>query len=402
MQKLLKISQQTFWQLLVKLATTISGFIILGLISRNYGKSGVGDFTLALTYLTFFYTLSDFGFNTHVLAKLQEPNNKSQIEWRKLLGVRILWSLLLTIIALGILVVLPANFSFDFKLSSIYGSLIILFFALNLTAAAFFQAKLRYDLDIIPTLAGVLASVGFTYFLVKLGLPIYIVILSYLVAWFIHSSGTIMACLKFTKNLLPIFDLNYLKNLFKSTWPLAGTLVLNIIYFRIDSFILANNFGSAEVGLYNIAYQVFQSILVLPVFVMNSFYPLMLEAKNFQVKKPLLGLLGISLIAVVVTYYLSPYLVQMIAGSGFEGSSKSLEVLSLGFPAFFISSLLWWVLVSQKSYKNLLWIYTVGLVFNLVANLIFIPQYGFIAASWITGISEYLILILQVVVLLRG
>jgi len=47
-QKLLKISQQTFWQIVVKAITTTAGFIIIGIISRNYGQSGVGDFTLAL------------------------------------------------------------------------------------------------------------------------------------------------------------------------------------------------------------------------------------------------------------------------------------------------------------------------------------------------------------------
>lgn len=394
MQKLLKISQQTLWQLVVKLTTTISGFIILGLISRTYGKSGVGDFTLALTYLTFFYTLSDFGFNAHVLGKLDS------LEWRKLLGVRILWSLILTIIALGILAVLPTSFSLDFKLSTLFGSLIILFFALNLTSAALFQAKLRYDLDIVPTLLGVVSGVGLTYLFVNTQQPLYLIILGYVLAWFIHSTGTLLATLKFFRNLTPIFDLGYLKNLFNSTWPLAGTLVLNIIYFRVDAFILANGFSSVEVGIYNMSYQVFQTILVLPTFAMNAFYPMMLKAR-LQIKTAVVGFLACSLVVSLITYSLSPFVIQLIAGSGFEGSVESLRILSFGFPAFFMSALLWWILVSRKSYKSLLWIYAVGLGFNVLANLIFISQYSYLAASWITVVSEYLILFLQVVILAR-
>ena len=400
-QKLLKISQQTFWQIVVKAITTTSGFIIIGIISRNYGQSGVGDFTLALIYLTFFYTLADFGFNAHVLSRLQGTGYGLQIEWRKLLGVRIIWSLVLAISAVLLLLVMPSSFTLDFKLSTLFGSLIILFFAMNLTSSALFQSKLRYDLDIVPTIVGVLLSVLVTILFASQHFPIYTLILSYVVAWFIHALGTYLASKKFINNLTPLFDLNYLKNLFKSTWPLAGTLILNIVYFRIDSFILTANFGSAQVGLYNIAYQVFQSILVLPTFIMNSFYPFILQSKKFSFKKPLLGLLGIAISITIFLYYLSPFLIRLIAGSGFTTSITSLQILSLGLPAFFVSSLLWWVLISKGFYKKLLVIYTIGLVFNIVTNLIFVPQYGLLAASWITGLSEYLILTLQIMVLWR-
>lgn len=71
MQKIIKITQQTGWQLVFKAVTTSSGFIILGIVSRVYGEGGVGNFTLALTYLAFFYVLADFGFNGYILRRLQ-------------------------------------------------------------------------------------------------------------------------------------------------------------------------------------------------------------------------------------------------------------------------------------------------------------------------------------------
>lgn len=64
-----KIFKQTSWQILGKVVTSVSTFVILGMVARNYGKEGTGVFTLALTYLAVFYVLSDFGFNAHVLKK---------------------------------------------------------------------------------------------------------------------------------------------------------------------------------------------------------------------------------------------------------------------------------------------------------------------------------------------
>lgn len=405
MQKLLKISQQTFWQGVVKLITTISGFIILGVVARTYGETGTGSFTLALTYLAFFYILSDFGFNAHLLGRLQ--GDKLQEEWRKLLGVRILWSSFLILLALILLNFIPVN-SLDFKLAVLLGLVTILLFAINITAHCLFQAKLRYDLDILPTLLGVILCTLLIMVLSPLGVPIYYLILGYMLAWFVHSLGTILAASRFIPEIKPIFDLSYLKKLFIEVWPLSVTLVLNVIYFRVDVFILSFYHPVSQVGIYNMAYQVFQALLVLPTFVMNSFYPMMLEtlkvkAEQFfkQIKLAFIALSLISILALVVTYLLSPMVIRLITGEGFIGSVESLRILSFGLPAYFLSSLMMWVMVAKKKYKDMVVIYGVGLLFNFLANLLFIPQYSYIAAAMVTGISEYLILILQIVVIYR-
>src|SRR3989344_3068752 len=108
MSSLLKISQQTLWQILGKVVTSLSTFVILALIARNYSEEGTGIFTLVLTYLAMFYLLSDFGFNAHALKKYQISNIKYQKEeFRKLLGTRILWSISLVILAIATLLFWP-------------------------------------------------------------------------------------------------------------------------------------------------------------------------------------------------------------------------------------------------------------------------------------------------------
>ena len=411
MDKILKISQQTLWQIVVKITTAVSGFIILGIVSRKYGESGTGDFTLGLTYLAFFYILSDASFNAHLMGRLQEKG--SQLEWRKLLGVRILWSLFLITFSVVIVIFLPFNppsfgFSPTFKLAVILGSITILFYGLNITAHSIFQAKLKYQLDAIPTFLGVSLGTILIWRLSSFETPVYLMVLGYVLAWFIHSSGTILAAKRFIKTLSPVFDLVYLKRLFMEVWPLGSTLVLNVIYFRADAFILSYFKSSAEVGIYNLAYQVFQAVLVIPTFIMNSFYPMMLETLkikingfSYQIKLAALGLLLISLLISLVLFALSPVIVSAISGGGFFRSVDALRILSIGLPAYFLSSLALWVMVAKKYYKEMLWVYGLGLIFNLLTNLIFIPKYSYIAASYITGISEYLILIFQMVILWR-
>src|SRR5258708_19008421 len=93
------------------------------------------------------------------------------------------------------------------------------------------------------------------------------------------------------------------------------------------------------------------------------------ELKTAGIAMFLLGIL-----ASLATFFISGELIHLVTGKVlFEGSIRALNILSLGFPAFFLSSLLMWVLVVHKRYYSLLLIYFTGLVINISLNLIFIP-----------------------------
>lgn len=409
MEIVTRVFKQTFWQGLIKIITASSGLIILAVISRRFGEIGTGEFTLAATFLAFFYIFSDCSFNAHLIGKLQDSG--AVIEWRRLLGARLIWACLLVAMAAVILILLPFKppafgFSLNFKLLTLLGLPTIIFYATTVTVHSLFQARLKYQYDIVPTLAGVILGTGLIVSMAQSDLPIYLLSLGYVVTWFIHSGVALIFVKKISPQLTPIFDLIYLKRLLVETWPMAASLVLNVVYFRVDSFILSSYHSLADVGVYNVAYQVFQSILVLPTYIMNSFYPMMLESLKLNIDKSIrqiklawLVMLAISLIVAATVISFSPVIIRLITGSGFVGSVESLTILALGLPAYFLSSLCMWVMVAKKLYRPMLVVYTLGLLFNITANLIFIPHYSFLAAAWITGVSEYLILILQLLIL---
>lgn len=373
-----------------KVVTSLSTFIILGLVARNYGKEGTGVFTLALTYLAMFYMLSDFGFNAHVLKK-------GEFEWQKLLGTRLIWSFILVVLAVGLLPFLPFATA-QFSKAVWFGVLSILGAAVFTTCNLIFQKRLRYDLSVLAASTGTLLSLLFFLFLTTAKYPVSFLLLAHLGGWIIIALAAVLLVKKFIRHVLPIFDKRYTINLFKNSWPIAATLALNVVYFRADSFIIAYFKTTADVGIYNVAYSVFQSALVLPTFIMNSYYPLMLESLN-KVRQIALGLLGLSFAGTLVVLFLAAPLINILTGGGFEGSEQSLKILSLGFPAYFLSSLLMWLLITKGKYKSMFLLYTWGMIFNIVLNFIFIPKYSFIAASWITVISEYVILLMQIFIL---
>lgn len=405
MRTLTKISQQTFWQLFGKSITSLSTFIILAFVARVYGEEQTGVFTLALTYLAIFYIFSDFGFNGYLLAKFQRfTEDQKNIAWRKLFGTRLIWSLFLIFISLSLLPFL--NFTNTFFLSIILGCLAIPAFSVFVTANLFFQAKLRYELSIAASSSGTIMTLVLSLIIAYFAYPVPLLLFGHFIGWFIIAVVSLFLIKKFLHQIVPIFDKNYIINLFRNAWPLAFTLVLNVIYFRADAFILSYYKSFADVGIYNVAYQVFQNVLVIPTFIMNSFYPIMLQSLNtkkfiLQIKLAVTCLLFFSVFISVGIFILSQIIILIITGGGFEGARSSLQILSIGFPAYFISALLMWVAIAKKMFKQILWIYSLGLLFNIAANFIYIPQYSYIAASWVSVISEYLILLSQIIVLYR-
>lgn len=399
MKNIGRISQQTVWQIIGKVVTSLSTFIILAIVARNYGEEGTGTFTLALTYLAIFYLLADFGFNAHELKKYTVYSIQYTGNFQKLLGTRILWSVVLVVIALGTLPFWPfANDSFS--RSVLFGSLAILGSGVYITCNLIFQGKLRYDLSVLASSTGTLVSLGVFIFFASNKYPIPFTLLAHLLGWIIIAAAALFLVRKIARNdysgILPIYDIRYTINLLHSSWPIAATLALNVIYFRADSFMISYFRGNAEVGIYGIAYSVFQTVLVLPSFIMNSYYPLMLKSLK-GMKVVAFALLGLAALGTLLTLVLSPVVVKLLTGGGFAGATESLQILSLGFPAYFLSALLMWLMVAKNHYKRMLLIYALGLIFNLVLNFILIPKYSFYGASWVTVVSEYLILGLQVI-----
>lgn len=390
MDHLLKISKQTLWQILGKIITSVSTFIILAIISRSYGALGTGIFTLSLTYLAVFYLLADFGFNAHVLKNLEKG------QWQRLLGTRIIWSLVL----IGLSIILLPFFSFvssGFNQAIILGSFSIVGFAMYTSCNLIFQSKHRYDLSFASLSIGILIGLGLYIWFTQLSLSVSWLLLANSLSWTLIALISLLLIKRFMANIEPVFDFEYIKKLLWQTWPIAATLALNVVYFRIDSFLVTFYKGISEAGIYNIAYSVFQSALALPTFIMNAYYPMMLKSLS-KIKVVGVVLLAFSLIGTGLTIFLSSTIINILTGGKeFLGAVVSLQILSYSFPAFFLSSLLMWLLIKNGHYKRMLGIYALGLLFNLGMNLLFIPHFSYIAASWITVFSEYLILLLLIV-----
>ncbi len=98
-------------------------------------------------------------------------------------------------------------------------------------------------------------------------------------------------------------------------------------------------------------------------------------------------------IAVLVTL-LSTLLIRILGGSAFlPDSAIALTILIWSIPIGFVNSVTQYVLIAVGQQRFLTGAFVIGVVFNVGANLLLIPRYGYAGAAVVTVLSEISLLI---------
>lgn len=409
-----KIAWNTGSQLVGKAVGSGAMLLVSLLIAREFGAAGFGDFTKITTFVAFFYLLVDFGLNAVYLRKAHESNKvetngTNNSLWGALVGMRVVGGILLMLLAIAVLAFLPQGSDQGYttlvRLGIILFSPTILIQGLIVSANAIFQKQLRYDLATLALIVGNVVTVILVVASVY-GLSFRIGIVGVTTSLLLGLGTTGIVSLLLVRRMenpiLISVDRQVVRSLFWAALPLGITLLFNQLYFRIDSFVLALTRSTAEVGMYGLAYKLFELPIVLPTFFMNSIYPLLLKKSNHElgvmnyellpiIQKSFVALLLTSLIMALALWFAAPLLT--IIRPEFTGSISLLRILTLGLPFFFLSSLMMWSLIAMGKQIILAVIYGSLMIFTVLLDILIIPTYGAVGAAWITVGSEGVVLL---------
>lgn len=373
-------------QIAGKIFTASISLAITLIIFRTLGKSGYGDYVKIIVFVGYFYTLADFGLNT-IYIKIAKDDEVKNL--KTLFGLRLLIGVCLAAIAILIGFLLPYNqtlstgFSPLVKTGILIAAITIITQALFTTANAHFQKNLRYDLSTLAAVLSYLFVIGTALFVAATTKSLLGYVFAYALGGIALVAVGFAIISKRLKNIpWPTFKKDEHIAFLKPAWPIGIALLFNLIYFRIDVLILSNFRPSAEVGIYGLAYQFFETSLTVPIFFANAIYPTLSKLYNEDIlsfKKQtttwLKILIGISALQTLGLNVIS-YLLPTFFGQDSQGAAPALQILALGIPFFFISVLLWHLLIIYNKQKFLTLIYATGAIFNIGANLYFIPKNG--------------------------
>lgn len=184
------------------------------------------------------------------------------------------------------------------------------------------------------------------------------------------------------------------------SFPLMLNNLLAGLFFKIDVTLLEPIQGKVVVGQYSTAYKWIDALGVVPSLFTMALLPIMSRQakedrigmqRNYQFAVKLL--VSAALPVAVVTTFLAVPLIGALGGAAYlPDGAIALQLMIWFAPIGWINSLTNYVLIALDQQRLMRWAFLAGVVFNVTANLIFIPLYSYRAAAVITILSELVLL----------
>lgn len=402
MQTARLLASNTIAQSVSKVATVLTTLIIGRLIAspaQGLGKAGYDDFGIIMAYAAYFYIICDFGLNAVAIKELTAKPDQTAKYLNQLLGLRLALSAGLIILALAVMAFL--DYSTTIKLGILISLITITSQAIITNSNMLFQAKLQYWSATIAVVVGSAVSLSLAYLSFRLQLSVHSYVLAVTVGSLVMASLALWL-VNLQQAVRPGFDLAFWRRNLLAALPLGAAIILNLIYIRAGFFILSLH-DTSDYGLLSAAYRIFDVALVLPVFIINAIYPLLLQRleqgwPDFKAlwRKSLILMVGGGLAVSLGLWLTAPWVINLTVNNpAFQPSITILRHLSLIVPIFFFSNLLLWTTIALGHRKSVVMFYSLGALLSLTLNLWLVPQFSYNAIIGVTAGVELFITLLM-------
>ncbi|MFA5211420.1 MAG: flippase [Patescibacteria group bacterium] len=390
-----QIAHNTILQIIGKIISTALGLIALGMLTRYLGTEKYGWYTTTLAFLQFVGILIDFGLIPVSAQMLGEAKFEKNKLFNNLFSYRFFSALIF--LALAPLISLFFPYPTEVKIAIGFSTISFLSIALNQILVGNYQTKLKMLVQVIGENIGRLFLVIGLYFLIKKQadfLPIMFLMvisnLAYTAVMFIHTH------LKEYKIRFS-FDKTIWLAITKKMWPVAISIIFNVVYLKGDTLLLTFFSSQTEVGFYGAAYKVLDVLTQTAMMLMGLFLPLLAFSWGQNLKQEFkerwqLSFDAMMILAVPMTaglYALADKTMFLIAGQNFAPAGQVLKILSLAIFGVYLGAIFGHSAVAINRQKETIKIYLISAIVTLIGYLIFIPKYGMYGAAWMSVFSEF-------------
>ncbi|MBN1220638.1 MAG: oligosaccharide flippase family protein [Anaerolineae bacterium] len=398
-----RVAKNSLVPMIMALSIRVIEFAFAMLMLRILQPEGAGRYAFAVAFISLAEIITRYGLGTLVTREVAADRSRSN-RYLSNISILRLWLWLAALPIMAVILVLYVNFggtTLDVVVTIAILALGTLLSNLSdgLTAIFYAHEKAEYPAAIALVTALVRVSIGALVLLLGWGIVglagaslvgnlAALVMLSY-----------ILVIKVFHPSVEP--DRTLQKGMMGESLPLMINHLLSTIFFRIDVFILKPTWGDQTVGYYSAAYKYIDGINVIPQYFTLAIFPLMsrfaANSRESLVRAYILSLRFLLLLALplaVGTPFIARELILVLAGEEFLPHSMIVLQLLIWFlPFSFINQVTQYVLIALNQQRHLTRAFVIGVLFNVVTNLIFIPLYGYRAAAITTIFSEWALLI---------
>lgn len=404
-----KVAYNTIVQIIGKVVTTVISLFLVSALTRYLGVSGYGEYTTVMAYMALFSVFADFGFFWIYIREIAHPNVDINKATSNILTLRAVLGLVVYGIAILIGYVIPQYHVFQTSLA--ITALASFFLTLNSTYIGVFQNKMHMEKAAIADVVGRAVILAITLIFINMSFGLNAVLWAYAIGNIINFAVSFYFGRLYI-NFRPSFDMAYWKQIFLQALPMGITMVLGLIYFRIDTLMLSLMKTSTDVGIYGPPYKVLEIMLFLPSIFLGNVFPTMTRyilEKNPKIDNIIQKSFDfITLLAVPVVLGLvvtAKTIIEIVAGDEFvlahtispvfglqATSVTALQILSVAVGLAFLSHLFGYLVLALGKQKNLVLPNIIFCIFNIGLNYLLIPIFSYIGAAFVTVLTEILVL----------
>ena len=382
------------WIMGDKIANLIVGFLVIVIMARYLGPEDFGIFSYAISVVALFSAAGHIGLSGLVVREIVKKPDERGVILGTTLGLKFIGMALGYTLLLIYGIIYEGVSSIEFTVLAIAG--VVLLFRPFDVIDFWFQAFVQARYVTYARITGLAVSSVLKLLFVLLGFSV-----SYfVVANLIQAIAVTLAFLYLykLKSNLKVSEWSFswakAKDLFSQGWVVYLGSIFAVIYLKVDQVMIRWLEGSEAVGIYAVAAQFSEAWYFVPVAIVTSFFPKLINLKEEnpeQFNKRLQQLFDLLFImalgvAVVITF-LSDWLVIFFFGVSY-GDSASILVIHI-WAAIFIfmrAAFSKWILIENALVFSLI-TQGAGALVNVLLNYLLIPRFGVQGAAYATLIS---------------
>ena len=364
--------------------------------TRALGTTGFGEYSTAVAFLYIFNAVADFGLYSYLVREI----SRTKSDERSIVGhvITLRMAFLVVLLVAGIFIGQMLPYPEVVKRGMVFAALSYFFLSSSQVLMGLFQRYLFIWKAAVAEVVSRSIQVAFVCFLFFSGetkIEAFLGILA--LASFVNFLAVIFFARQHTTFTFGV-SWSAWKTIAKESFPIALSLIFTLIYFRLDTVLLSLFKSAHEVGIYNISYKLLENIIFYPAMFVGLLMPALSREAEKQSERfaELLQKGSKTLFAVAVPMVfggaiLARPIIEIVGGTAFHEAQQPFVVLLVATAFIFFGTIAGAAVIALNKQKQALPIYFCAMVFNVLVNLVFIPQYGYMATALTTLATEIIV-----------
>ncbi|HZS43085.1 MAG TPA: flippase [Candidatus Paceibacterota bacterium] len=395
MEGFIRYFKNTGWLLSQRLFGMVIGFFVTAIVVRYLGPVNNGILNYAISFVGLFGFLASLGLDQVIYRDLiKYPERENEF-----LGTSIILRL-----AAGFLAMLLA-----ISFGRIFNSDQTIFYTMAIVSLAFvfqafsiiiysFQAKVESHLPSIATMIVVVILAILKLLVVYYHKGVFYFGAIYTLEPFLYAVFFIFFYQKYYSSPLRWnFNKNLAREIVIEAFPLMLSVVFTTIYSRIDQVLLNYMIDVKAVGIYDPAVRLSELWYFIPAILTGSLFPSIINAYQTDEKlyakrliRLTLLLMALSASAGIFVTILAHFLMNLVFGPAFVTGYRVLQLYVWSGLGVGIGFVINQFLITEKMVRYVLYSSIIGMLLNVILNLLLIPSHGINGSALATLISYIL------------